>query len=85
MGLYVKEKEILEQNLTLNEVSLLKKVLRGSDSLINHEQLLEKLVRIYSEKPFGGEMPYTVQKAETQTPDEWLEDRLSKVYEGELK
>ena len=85
MGLYVDEKKIVEQNLTTNEVELLKKVLKSDDSLLNHEQLLGKLVNMYSTKPFGGEMPYSVQTAETQTPDEWLEERLSKVYAEEVK
>lgn len=85
MGLYVDEKKIVEQTLSTNEVELLKKVLKGSDSLLNHEQLLGKLVNMYSSKPFGGEMPYSVQTAETQTPDEWLEDRLSQVYASEVQ
>ena len=80
MSMYVNELEILKQNLPNHEFELLKKIMNGNDDLINHEQLLEKLVRIYTVGVFAGSMPYTVQKAETQTPDEWLSNRLSKLF-----
>lgn len=80
MGLYIREKEILESQLEKHEIKFIVNVVENNASLINNEKLLEKLSRIYSYGVFGGEMPYSVQTAHSDTPDNWLEERLSKVY-----
>jgi hypothetical protein len=81
MGLFFREKNIIEEKLNKNEFTVLKHILTSNDSLINYERLLGKLMLMYSSGVFAGEMPYSVQTAETETPDEWLHDRLSKVFE----
>lgn len=80
MGLYVNEKQLLEKALTPSDVQLLNKVVTENLPLYKEDQLVNKLTKIYSSGVFGGTMPYTVQTAETQTPDEWLEDRMAQVY-----
>lgn len=77
MGLFVNEAELLKKLLSKQEFEKCKQVARGEIELYTDEGLTSKLTEYYTQ---NNEMPYTTQKAQKETPDEWLSKRLELVF-----
>ena len=77
MGIFLNEDKLLGQFLSNQEINICKQIAEGYSDLLDHKDLHDKLFEFYSK---NNEMPYNTQIAYDQTPDEWISDRLSKVF-----
>lgn len=81
--MFVNEKNVLKKLLSKDEFKKCEDVVNGTADLFEEKALLEKLVEIYSTGEFAGTMPTDVAKARSEVPDEWLLERLWKVFKNE--
>lgn len=77
---FYKEKDLLKKYLTSKEFELCEKIAEGDEDVLSHQDLHDKLYELYSSGSLRGDMPIGTMNADTQTPDEWLLDRLTKVF-----
>lgn len=66
--------------LTPEEINFLKAFVNGEEDLYSEPELMEKLYDYYWE-----EIPYGIAKARTGDPDQWFYDKLSTLFNKELK
>ena len=64
----------LKKNFSSTEISLMRKVVIGTEALEDYGDLYDKLFQYFS-----VEMPYGTVKAKTSDPYKWIIDKLSLI------
>ena len=78
------EKKNLQKVLTSSEFKIIENIYTGKlnkDLWDDYPKIAAKIEKYFSD---SGDMPTSVQKGQTRTPDEWVHEQLERVFESVL-